>query len=70
MQVAVIDKIHTNGRFLCKELYTAEADKELTIKLLKATRRRSIRQYKIKKGDRRLPKINYFCIVYVQALNP
>ena len=26
------------------------------------TRQRVIRQYKIKKGDRRLPRINYFCI--------
>ena len=33
-------------------------------------RQRVIRQYKIKKGDRCLPRINYFCIVnYAQALN-
>ena len=32
---------------------------------------RAIQQYKTKKGDRCLPRINYFCIAnYVQALNP
>ena len=25
---------------------------------------------KIKKGDRRLPRIKYFCIAYVQSFNP
>ena len=35
-----------------------------------AARQQVNRQYKIKKGDRRLPKINYFCIAYVQAPNP